>query len=74
MEKNNFEKLQDNMEEKFSSSKEAIKKNVRDRKDVWVMIGDLFDLFIPKIATTFFGSDEKHYNNGINKDQNINED
>lgn len=74
MEKNNFEQLQDNMEEKFTSSNEAIKKNVRDRKDVWTMIGDLFDLFIPKIATTFFGTNDKTYNNGINQDQNVNED
>ncbi len=44
------------MEKKFEASSKAIKKNVNSRRDVWALIGDLFELYIPKIFSTLIGS------------------
>ena len=56
MEKNNFQLLEEEMEKKYEKSSRQIKKNVVQRKGMWDLIGDLFDLYIPRIFSTIVGS------------------
>ena len=56
MEKNNFRRLEKEMEEQYEKSSDKIKKNVVKRKGTWDLIGDLFELYIPKIFSTIIGS------------------
>jgi len=56
MEKNNFQRLEEEMEQKFEKSSKKIKNNVVKRKGMWDLIGDLFDLYIPRIFSTIVGS------------------
>lgn len=56
MKKNNFQLLEEEMEKKFEKSSHRIKKNVVDRKGIWDLIGDLFELYIPRIFSTIVGS------------------
>ena len=53
---NNFKLLEEEMEARFEKSAESIKKNVNDQRNLWSLIGDLFDLYIPKIFNTIIGS------------------
>jgi len=56
MEKNNFRRLEEEMEQQFEKSSDKIKNNVVKRKGMWDLIGDLFELYIPKIFSTIVGS------------------
>jgi len=56
MEKNNFQQLEEEMEKKYAKSSRQIKQNVVQRKGMWDLIGDLFDLYIPRIFSTIVGS------------------
>lgn len=56
MKKNNFQLLEEEMEKKFENASHRIKKNVVDRKGMWDLIGDLFELYIPRIFSTIVGS------------------
>jgi len=56
MEKNNFRRLEKEMEEQYEKSSDKIKKNVVKRKGTWDLIGDLFELYIPRIFSTIVGS------------------
>jgi hypothetical protein len=56
MAKNNFKLLEDELQTKFEPSSDAIRKNISSRKDLWTLIGDLFELYIPKIINTIIGS------------------
>ncbi len=67
MDKNNFQKLEEEMEEQFSKSSEAIKQNVTSRKGMWDLIGDLFELYIPQIFSTLIGSNTNLKNTGLKK-------
>ena len=53
---NNFKLLEAEMESKFEDSSEAIKKNINDQRGVWSLIGDLFELYIPRIFSALVGS------------------
>ena len=52
---NNFKLLEEEMEAKFEDASDAIKKNVYSRKDIWTLLGDLFELYIPRIFNTIIG-------------------
>lgn len=67
MEKNNFQKLEELNEAKFEAASEAIKNNVSSRKGSWSLIGDLIELYIPKIFSTLIGSNEPLTKSGIEK-------
>jgi len=56
MKKNNFQQLEEEMEQKYEKASVEIKKNVVTRKGMWDLIGDLFDLYIPRIFSTIVGS------------------
>jgi len=57
MEENNFKKLAEENEQKFSKSAEAVKKNVTGQRNIWNLIGDLIDLYIPNVFSTLVGSE-----------------
>ncbi len=65
MSKNNFEQLEEQMEQKYDDASEAIKQNVTSRKGTWDLIGDLFELYIPQIFSTLIGSNANHANPGL---------
>lgn len=65
MEKNNFQKLEELMEAEYAKSSDSIKHNVTSRKGSWDLIGDLFELYIPKIFSTLIGSNESLTKTGI---------
>ena len=65
---NNFKLLEAEMESKFEDSSEAIKKNVNDQRGVWSLIGDLFELYIPRIFSAFIGSNISMNGSGKRED------
>ena len=65
---NNFKLLEEEMEAKFENASEAIKKNVYSRKDLWTLLGDLFDLYIPRIFSTIIGGSVL-FNSGSGKSE-----
>ena len=67
MSKNNFEQLEEQMEAKYQNASNAIKQNVESRKGSWDLIGDLFELYIPKIFSTLIGSNANLTKPGIMK-------
>lgn len=56
MKKNNFQQLEEEMEKKYEKASVQIKNNVVKRKGMWDLIGDLFDLYVPRIFSTLVGS------------------
>lgn len=56
MKKNNFKRLEEEMEKQYEKSSDKIKNNVVKRKGMWDLIGDLFELYIPRIFSTIVGS------------------
>ncbi len=56
MEQNNFKRLEEEMEQQYEKSSDKIKNNVVRRKGMWDLIGDLFELYIPRIFSTIVGS------------------
>ncbi len=65
MEKNNFQKLEELNEAKFAESADAIKNNVSSRKGSWSLIGDLIELYVPRIFSTLIGSNESLTKNKV---------
>lgn len=65
MSKNNFQKLEEEMEQKYNNASDAIKQNVTSRKGTWDLIGDLFELYIPQIFSTLIGSNANLANPGL---------
>ena len=55
------------MEAKYQNASNAIKQNVESRKGSWDLIGDLFELYIPKIFSTLIGSNANLAKPGIMK-------
>lgn len=53
---NSFKQLEEENEAKFETHKLVVKKNVEGRKDFWSFLGDIIDLYIPRIFSTLFGS------------------
>lgn len=67
MAKNNFQLYQEQMESRFAESADSIRKNVQSRKDLWTFVGDIIDLYIPKIMSTLMGGVSMKYNSKIEK-------
>jgi len=55
MEENNFKKLEEEMEAKFSDSTDKVKANVNGQRGFWTLLGDLFELYIPKVFGAIIG-------------------
>lgn len=55
-EKNVFSQLQEEKEETFSNVHNEIKKNIEERKGVWSFLGDIIDLYIPKVFSALIGA------------------
>jgi hypothetical protein len=53
--KNAFEQLRDEHEEKFGEHSNKIKKNIESQKDIWSFLGELIELYIPKILSVLLG-------------------
>lgn len=53
--KNAFEQLEEENEKKFSSYSHQIKKNIEGQKDIWSFLGELIELYIPKILSVLLG-------------------
>ena len=51
---NSFEQLKIENEEKFEPHRLQVKKNIESQKDLWSFLGELFELYIPKIIKTLF--------------------
>jgi len=56
MKKNNFQLLEEEMEQQYEKASQKIKRNVITRKGIWDLIGDLIDLYVPRIFSTIVGS------------------
>ena len=59
---NAFEQLRQENEAKFESHNKAVKKNVEGRKDFWSLLGQIIELYVPRIFTTLLGIKEKERN------------
>lgn len=68
---NNFKKLAEENERKFSKSAEVVKKNVTGQRNIWNLIGDLIDLYIPNVFSALVGG--KAPANSISNDLNSGE-
>jgi len=55
-EKNVFNQLQEEQEKEYSNYHNEIKRNIEDRKGVWSFIGDIIDLYVPKILSAIIGA------------------
>lgn len=55
-EKNVFGQLQEEKEEVYSNLHNDIKRNVEERKGVWAFLGDVIDLYVPKILSAVVGA------------------
>lgn len=68
--KTSFDLLREENESKFDSYDNKIKNNLDGRKDIWSFVGELIDLYIPKILSTLLGgaSITSSKSNEINKD------
>ncbi len=53
--KNVFHKLQEENELEYAEVHNEIKKNVKGRIGIWAFIGDIVDLYIPKIFSVLIG-------------------
>ncbi len=54
--KNVFSQLQEEKELDYSNVHNDIKKNIVERKGVWSFIGDIIDLYVPKILSALVGA------------------
>ena len=63
MEKNSFKLLEEEMESKFQESSEEIKFNINQRKHFWTLIGEILELYIPRVFNTLIG--------GVNYSSNL---
>ncbi len=68
MEKNSFQELQLENEAKFAKASTEVKRNVRERRDIWSLIGDLFELYIPRFFSALIGSNEYIERTGLQND------
>ena len=55
MEKNSFKMLEEEMESKFQESSAEIKANINQRKHFWTLIGEILELYIPRVFNTLIG-------------------
>ncbi len=55
-EKNVFSQLQEEKELEYSKLHTEIKKNIVERKSVWTFLGDIIDLYVPKIFSALIGA------------------
>ena len=55
-EENIFKQLQEEKEEIYTNLHNDIKKNVVERKGVWSFLGDVIDLYVPKILSAIIGA------------------
>ncbi|MFT6808148.1 MAG: hypothetical protein ACJA01_001372 [Saprospiraceae bacterium] len=55
-EKNVFSQLQEEKELDYSNVHNDIKKNIEERKGVWSFLGDIIDLYVPKIFSALVGA------------------
>ena len=71
-EKNVFGQLQNEKEELYSNLHNDIKRNVEERKGVWSFLGDVIDLYVPKILSAIVGAGPSISNaiNSIEEEQN----
>lgn len=53
--KNAFEQLRDEHEEKFNEHSHKIKKNIESQKDIWSFLGELIELYMPKFLSVLLG-------------------
>ena len=53
--KNSFEKLQQENEQKFDKYDRKVKHNVDGRKDIWGFFGALIEMYMPRIMNTILG-------------------
>lgn len=68
--KNAFEQLRDEHEEKFSEHSHKIKKNIESQKDIWSFLGELIELYIPKILSVLLGGVNTESSADKNSDKN----
>lgn len=55
-EKNVFEQLEQDSESKFDLAHYSrVKKNVEGRKDLWGLIGQIIELYVPRIFAVLLG-------------------
>ena len=55
-EQNNFfEELEREQEQKFVPFQQGVKSQVENRKDIWSFIGEIVELYIPKIIGVLLG-------------------
>ena len=54
--KNVFSQLQEEKELDYSNVHNDIKKNIVERKGGWSFIGDIIDLYVPKILSALVGA------------------
>ncbi len=69
MKANNFKALQEENEDRFANKSEGVKKNVNHSIGLVKMIGNMFDLFIPRIFSVF-----TYMSGGSPSDKNQDED
>lgn len=65
-EKNIFRILQEEKEQAYSNYHNSIKKNVEERKGVWYFLGDILDLYVPKIFSALIGNGSSPSGNSFN--------
>ena len=61
MAKTSFGLYQEDMEAQFSKSSDAIKRNVKSRRDLWTLLGDIIELYVPKVVSTILGGVQLMY-------------
>lgn len=57
--KNVFDELLRENEAKFEGINKAVKNNIEHRKDIWTLLGELIELFIPRLVSTMLGLQDK---------------
>jgi len=56
---NAFSALQEEHEAAFTKVARAIKSNIDGRRGFWTLVGDIIDLYVPKVVGTIFGANDK---------------
>ena len=56
MNNNVFEQLKAENEAKFDSYNQSVKNNIDRRRDIWGFLGDIIEMFIPRVFSTILGA------------------
>ncbi len=57
-EPNVFEQLQEEHEEGFNEVSDSVKKNISSRRGFWALVGNVIDLYLPKVVSTLLGGND----------------